>query len=127
MDAIPNKAVSKGKTFRFKKWARNFLIVLLAALAIFIYVHYFFVFGTSVKAGRLDSVVYKGFIFKTYEGKLIQDEFREFEFSIADKAIADSLMLCSGREVELRYKEYLSSVPWRGRSKYLIDKIIDVK
>ena len=79
----------------------------------------------------------KGYIFKTYEGKLIQSGFRsttpgsiqsyEFEFSIENKKIADSLMLNSGKEVELHYKEYLGSVPWRGYSEFIVDSIISIR
>ena len=56
-------------------------------------------FGEGVKAGQLNFVVRKGYIFKTYEGKLIQSGFRsgvagsiqsyEFEFSVANPEIAN--------------------------------------
>ncbi len=133
---------STGKKSGFKKWIRNIIIVLVIALAGFVYIHYFFVLGTGVKAGELNYVVHKGYVFKTYEGKLIQSGFNnsnsniknqtvvqsnQFEFSISDKAIADSLMLCGGREVELHYKEYKGAVPWRGYSKYVVDRIVAVK
>ena len=127
----------------FKKWIRNILIVLVIVLAGFIYFRYFYVFGNGVKAGELNYVVNKGYVFKTYEGKLIQTGFNnsssivakgpsvvqsnQFEFSIADRAVADSLMRCGGREVELSYKEYIAPVPWRGYSKYVVDRIIAVK
>ncbi|MFV0471355.1 MAG: hypothetical protein ACK5L7_04895 [Paludibacteraceae bacterium] len=115
-------------------------IVLAIALAGFIYFKFFFVFGEGVKSGELNYIVKKGIIFKTYEGKLIQSGFRssskissgaavqsnEFEFSVANQAIADSLMLNSGRNMELRYKEYNGAVPWRGFSRYVVDKIITI-
>jgi hypothetical protein len=50
----------------------------------------------------------------------------EFEFSIENKRIADTLMLNSGKEVELHYKEYLGSVPWRGYSEFIVDSIISI-
>jgi hypothetical protein len=37
------------------------------------------------------------------------------------------LMLSSGKEVELHYKEYLHSVPWRGYNKYVVDSIIAIR
>ncbi len=113
--------------------------ILTLALAAFIYFKFYFVFGEGVKAGELNFVVYKGYLFKTYEGKIIQSGFTgrygngtsiqsyEFEFSITDKAIADSLMRCGGRGVELHYKEYLGTLPWRGMQKYVVDSIIAVK
>ena len=113
-------------------------IIAAVALAAFIYFKFYFVFGQGVKAGNLNFVVYKGYVFKTYEGKVIQAGFTgknnttsiqsyEFEFSITDKEIADSLMRCGGREVELHYKEYLGALPWRGMQKYIVDDIIAVK
>ena len=50
----------------------------------------------------------------------------EFNFSVVDKAVADSLMRCSGRVVELRYKEYNGMLPWRGMQKYVVYEILSV-
>jgi hypothetical protein len=115
------------------------LIAVLAAAAI-IYGKFFFVFGEGVKAGELNFVVHKGYVFKTFEGRVIQAGFGkgkginagaiqsyEFDFSITDKAIADSLMRCGGKTVELRYKEYLGTLPWRGKQKYIVDGIVSVR
>ncbi|MCL1868603.1 MAG: hypothetical protein FWF72_06660 [Paludibacter sp.] len=113
------------------------ILIIVLALTIFIYVRYFFVFGDGVKAGELNYFVHKGYIFKTYEGRLIQTGFKsagtttiqsnEFQFSVTNDAIADSLMLYSGKEVELHYKEYLAPLPWRGVSEFVVDKIVSVK
>ncbi len=115
-------------------------IVAVAVLALFVFFKFYFVFGEGVKAGELNFVVYKGYVFKTYEGKVIQAGFNskmknttsaiqsyEFEFSITDPAVADSLMRCSGKLVELHYKEYLGSLPWRGQQKYVVDRILAVR
>ena len=120
-----------------KKFLIYTVSIIFAGLIIFFLARYYFVFGRGVKAGQLNYVVQKGYIFKTYEGKLIQSGFRsttpgsiqsyEFEFSIENKKIADTLMLNSGREVELHYKEYLGSVPWRGYSEFIVDSIISIR
>lgn len=112
-------------------------IIAVLLLTCFVYFKYYFVFGEGVKAGQLNFLVYKGYVFKTYEGKVIQSGFRsqttgtiqsyEFVFSVDNKKVADSLMLCSGKEVELHYKEYLGTLPWRGVNKYIVDKIISVR
>lgn len=118
------------------------IVALLAVilLAGFIYFKFYFVFGEGVKAGELNYVVYKGYVFKTYEGRAIQAGFGkgkgnnagaiqsyEFDFSITDQSIADSLMRCGGKTVELGYKEYLGTLPWRGKQKYIVDKIVSVR
>ncbi len=118
------------------------VLVLILALTAFIYFRFYFVFGEGVKAGELNFVVYKGYVFKTYEGRLIQAGFKgssskgstsstavqsyEFDFSIKEAAIADSLMHCGGKTVELRYKEYLGALPWRGQQKYIVYDIVNV-
>ena len=114
--------------------------IIVLALAAFIFFKFYFVFGEGVKAGELNFVVYKGYVFKTYEGRAIQAGFGkgkgtnpgviqsyEFDFSITDEAIADSLMRCGGKTVELHYKEYLETLPWRGKQKYIVDRIVSVR
>lgn len=114
-----------------------FVAIVVIAAAAFIYIKFYFVFGEGVKAGELNQIVYKGWVWKTYEGRLIQTGFKgaktgnsiqsnEFEFSVADKAVADSLMRCSGKNVELRYKEYRGMLPWRGMQKYVVVSIESV-
>lgn len=51
-------------------------LVVVIALVAFIYFRFYFVFGEGVKAGELNFVVYKGYVFKTYEGRLIQAGFK---------------------------------------------------
>ncbi|WP_019538672.1 hypothetical protein [Proteiniphilum acetatigenes] len=114
-----------------------FLGILIVALGIFIYVRFYYVFGTGVKSGELNYLVYKGVIFKTYEGKLIQSGFRadkpgglqsnQFEFSVEDKKIAEQLMISSGKNVQLHYKEYFGTLPWRGYTKFIVDSIIMIE
>ena len=115
-------------------------LLLILAAALFVYIKFYYVFGEGVKAGELNFVVYKGYVWKTYEGRAIQAGFQkggkgvstaiqsyEFDFSVADKAIADTLMRCSGRNVQLHYKEYLGALPWRGQQKYIVDRIVSVE
>ena len=111
--------------------------ILLFVAAGWIYIKFYFVFGTGVKAGELNQIVYKGWVWKTYEGRLIQTGFKgargggsiqsnEFNFSVVRKDVADSLMRCSGKMVELHYKEYNGALPWRGMQKYVVDSIVSV-
>ena len=110
-----------------------FITAVILGLAVFIYFRYFFVFGEGVKSGHLNYAVKKGNIFKTYEGKLIQQGFKgslqsnEFEFSIKSKHIFDVLELNSGKLFDLHYKEYHAVVPWRGNTVYLVDSIISMR
>lgn len=120
-----------------KKFFRIFLIIAVLALAVFCYFRFYFVFGEGVRNGELNYVVYKGLVFKTYEGKLIQTGIKSqaagsiqsntFEFSITDKELAEELMKSSGKVMELHYKEYFGRLPWRGHTKYVVDNIVSMK
>ncbi len=113
-----------------------FLGILILTLSVFAYVRYYYVFGTGVKSGELNYLVYKGVIFKTYEGKLIQSGFRadkpgglqsnQFDFSVEDEEIARLLMISSGKNVQLHYKEYFGAIPWRGYTKFIVDSIVAI-
>jgi hypothetical protein len=117
-----------------KKFLRIGLLIILIVFAVFIWWRYYFVFGEGVKAGNLNFFVKKGFVFKTYEGRLIQDGFKsaspgalqsnEFEFSVTSDSIAAVLERNSGKVVELRYKEYLHPLPWRGMSNYVVIEVL---
>ncbi|MCU0630613.1 MAG: hypothetical protein MUF37_05645, partial [Methanoregulaceae archaeon] len=125
------------REFKMKKFLRIALPVLIIILAVVFWWRYYFVFGEGVKAGNLNFVVKKGYIFKTWEGRIIQEGFKtpnpnqmqsnEFDFSIIDDAIAQKLERYSGKFVELRYKEYLNAIPWRGNSNYIVTEILEVE
>ncbi len=113
------------------------LVAIFVFLGVFVFYKFYFVFGEGVKAGELNYAVYKGNIFKTYEGKLIQQGFGnnktggiqsyEFEFSIENEEIFKQLENNSGKYFELHYKEYHGTLPWRGNSKYVVDRVINMK
>jgi len=120
-----------------KKFLRIFVSLLIVGVVIFFLARYFFVFGEGSKAGQLNFFVKKGYIFKTYEGRIIQTGYKsqvpgsiqsnEFEFSVVDEKVAITLMSHSGALLELHYKEYLGSIPWRGMSKYIVDSVMSVR
>ena len=113
------------------------LAAVMLFLGVFVWYKYYFVFGEGVKSGTLNYVVNKGYIFKTYEGKLIQEGFGrgktgaltsyEFEFSIQDPNVAKQMEQNSGKYFDLHYKEYNGALPWRGNTKYVVDKIVSMK
>ena len=112
------------------------ILLLLLLGAGYVYWKFFFVFGEGAKAGELNFLVKKGYIFKTYEGKLIQSGIRskapntiqsyDFDFSVTDERIAEQLLVNEGKLVNLHYKEYLGALPWRGYSRYVVDSIISI-
>lgn len=112
------------------------IVVLIVIAGLFFYGRYYWVFGYGYKAGTLNYIVLKGYIFKTYEGEVILAGFQnktgnslqsnEFLFSIDDPAVAHRLELASGKEVQLHYREYFGALPWRGYSKFIVDSVVSV-
>lgn len=107
--------------------------VLLVALSLFIYWRFYFVLAEGTQAGTLNIFQKKGIMFKTYEGKIILSGFKanvqsnEFSFSVTKNKVAEELLKISGREVNVHYKQYFGSLPWRGMQKYMVDSIYEVR
>lgn len=113
------------------------LLVVIISLGLFTYWRFYHPFAEGNKSGLLVQFMLKGYVFKTYEGEMIQAGLRsypnmpvatrDFRFSVAEEAVADSLMKCEGKELVLHYREYFGRLPWRGHTKYVVDKILFVK
>jgi hypothetical protein len=120
-----------------KKFLFIFGFIVLAAAGSFVFWKYFYVFGDGVKTGYLNYIVRKGDVFKTWEGKMIQEGIRsksvgsiqsyEFEFSVANDSIANILQMNSGKLFDLHYKEYHGAVAWRGYTRYMVDQVIRMR
>lgn len=120
---------------------KKFLTILLVSIIVIAGVwfawHFYWVFGEGVKAGQLNNFMKKGFVFKTYEGKLIQTGLKggtagtvqsnEFRFSVTSESVANKLMSNSGKEFELHYKEYMGALPWRGTTEFIVDSILSMR
>jgi hypothetical protein len=112
------------------------VIILTIVIGVFWY-KFYFVFGEGVKAGSLNYFVKKGVLFKTYEGRVVQEGFQsptagglqsnEFRFSVVDSDVALQLERSSGKHVELRYKEYKGKLPWRGTSNFEVTEVLAIK
>jgi hypothetical protein len=111
-------------------------LILTAALAAFIYFRFFFVFSDGFQTGELNKFSYKGYVFKTYEGIMILTGYGNksrgstgtvqsnyFEFSVSDKALADTLSHCTGKRIEVHYKQYFGALPWRGYERAVVDRV----
>ena len=93
-----------------------------------------FFFGEGVKGGQRNYFVKKGYMFKTNEGRLIQTGIRsqapgniasnEFMFSVTDEKVAEQLNKSAGSNIEVHYKEYISPLPWRGVTVFVVDSLI---
>ena len=120
-----------------KVWT-TILSVLLLGLAVFVYFKFFFVYSEGTNEGDINYFQREGFVFKTYEGKMIQTGYNshntsatiqsnEFKFSVVDAKVAEQIDSNSSRQIKLHWKRYLGTLPWRGNSQYVVDSIISVK
>ncbi|MEX2512756.1 MAG: hypothetical protein WD398_07615 [Cyclobacteriaceae bacterium] len=119
-----------------KKYLAPGIIVVFIIIAGIFWWRYYFVFAEGVKAGNLNYFEKKGFLFKTWEGRLVQDGFQspnpgalqsnEFRFSAKGDSVAIMLERSGGQFVELRYKEFLNPIPWRGASKYVVTEVLEI-
>ena len=119
---------------KFLTWIILILVICITVYFLFATV---FTYSDGNRAGRLIKFSHKGYFFKTYEGDLNLGGINTtnggilinnmWQFSVEDKSVADSLSKAEGKDVTLHYKEKMNSLPWRGDSKYIVDKIVEVK
>ena len=111
--------------------------ILVLGLAIFVFFKFFFVYSEGTNEGDINYFQREGFIFKTYEGKMIQTGYNshntsatiqsnEFKFSVVDDRIAEQIDSNSSRQIKLHWKRYLGTLPWRGNSEYIVDSVVSV-
>ena len=116
-----------------KKIFTYIIIIIIVGFGIFAYAHFYWEFGSGTKAGTLNTFMRKGYMFKTYEGKIIQSGFKanvqsnEFNFSVTKESVAQTLLNNAGREVEVHYVEYFGALPWRGMERFIVDSVYQVR
>ena len=109
-------------------------VIVVLALAGFIFFKFCFVYSEGVNEGDINYFQKEGFVFKTYEGKMIQTGLKssknqgaiqsnEFKFSVVDERVARKIEDGSNTGVKLHWKRYLGTLPWRGNSQFIVDSI----
>ena len=113
-------------------------MIAVLALAVFIFFRFCFVYAEGVNEGDINYFQKEGFIFKTYEGKMIQTGLKnskvqgsiqsnEFKFSVVKESVARQLDEGSNTGVKLHWKRYLGTLPWRGNSQVIVDSVYVAK
>ena len=109
-------------------------VIAVLVLAAYIFIKFCFVYSEGVNEGDINYFQKEGFIFKTYEGKMIQTGLKsikgqgsiqsnEFKFSVVDDHVAAMINEGSNVGVKLHWKRYLGTLPWRGKSVFIVDSI----
>ncbi len=120
----PLEQKSKRKSW-FKRFTRNFLIVFILVLSFCIYWFFFNVYSDGERKGTLIKITHKGNLFKTDEGEMWLScrntmNAEKFHFSVTDDSIASVLKSLQDECIQLTYKQYRATLPWRGDSKYIV-------
>ncbi len=112
--------------------------LLIAGLLVFLVTFLLsqFSFSDGDRAGTITKFSRKGFVFKTYEGELLQGGFsegtgqlnaKEFLFSVSPgrDSVAKKIetALLTGKRVRLHYEEKYFRFFWMGDSKYYITNV----
>ena len=115
---------------------RMFIIALLIGIAVFIF-NYYGVYERGVMAGKVLRITEKGVLFKTNEGKLNLETFgalkgsspiaESFDFSVesSQKEVIGQLeeVALSGERVNLYFIKRYVQFPWRGDTRYFVEKV----
>ena len=113
-------------------------VLAVLALAGFIFFKFCFVYSEGVNEGDINYFQREGIIFKTYEGKMIQTGLKntnvqgsiqsnEFKFSVVIESVAKQLNEGTNTGVKLHWKRYLGTLPWRGKSQFIVDSVYVAK
>ena len=113
-------------------WAAVIGVLFIAG---YIYIKFCFAYAEGVNEGDINYFQKEGWIFKTYEGKMIQTGLKsgkgaqgsiqsnEFKFSVDQERVAQQIFEGSNVGVKLHWKRYKGTLPWRGNSQYIVDSI----
>ena len=124
----PSKLASGVK--RAKRWIlRTFALLLVAViviLAAWTWVALSFSYSMGERAGYVQKISKKGWIFKTWEGELAMANLpgampEVFHFSSREDAVAKQLQECLGRRVRIKYEEHVGiPLNWFGDTPYFV-------
>lgn len=115
----------------FKRFTRNFFIVLVLALIFCIYWFFFNSYSKGERTGVLIKITHKGNIFKTDEGEMWlscrqMTNPEKFYFSVANDSITIVLKNLQDECVQLTYTQYRAILPWRGDTKYIVTGVTTI-
>jgi hypothetical protein len=121
-----------------KKFFLTFLGIILVLGILFVIANVTFTYSEGNRAGRLIKFSSRGYLFKTYEGEINLGGITNatngnimmnymWDFSVVDPLVADSLSKLEGKDIRVHYKEKLAKLPWRGDTKYVVDKVEEIK
>lgn len=116
---------------KFRKTFRTVVFLFFVLIGFLVYWFFFNVYSNGERKGTLIKITHKGNIFKTDEGEMwlscrntINAE--KFFFSIKSDSLANVLQNLQDECIQLTYKQYRATLPWRGDSKYIVTGVTKI-
>ncbi len=88
-------------------------------------------YSEGERAGNVIKFSHKGFVFKTWEGELMQRPIattgnEAWHFSVANQQVADDInnAMAQNKHVVLHYCQRYYAFFWQGETQYFIDKVV---
>jgi hypothetical protein len=122
---MEESVIKKKPGSKVRKYFRTFVLFAFVVIALLIYWNYFNVKSNGDRKGVLIKFSHKGNIFKTDEGEMwlgcrqtVNAE--KYFFSVTNDSLASILRNLQDECLQIEYKEYRGTLPWRGESKYVV-------
>lgn len=128
----PLEKESPIKGSKFRKFTRNFFVVLALALIFSIYWFFYNSYSNGERTGILIKITHKGNLFKTDEGEMWlscrqMSNPEKFYFSVTNDSIYVVLKDLQDECVQLSYTQYRAVLPWRGDTKYIVTGVSPIR
>jgi len=125
---MEDSVIKKKPGSKVRKYFRTFVLFAFVVIALLIYWNYFNVKSNGDRKGVLIKFSHKGNIFKTDEGEMwlgcrqtVNAE--KYFFSVTNDSLASILRNLQDECLQIEYKEYRGTLPWRGESKYVVSGV----
>jgi len=122
---MEESVIKKKPGSKVRKYFRTFVLFAFVVIALLIYWNYFNVKSNGDRKGVLIKFSHKGNIFKTDEGEMwlgcrqtVNAE--KYFFSVTNDSLASILRNLQDECLQIEYKEYRGTLPWRGESRYVV-------
>ena len=125
----------KRKHNRWKRVLVWLAVVCAVVLGTAFWLRYLSPYATDCRVtGYVTSVEKRGLVFKTYEADVVSEQAltdttrvysHNLSFSVENPEMVRRLqsMQGTGKPVQIVYKKYYGTLPWRGASKYVIEQV----
>ncbi len=123
----------QGKRFHAGRWMAGLILIPLVVLSLYTWMMLTWSYSSGERAGYVQKLSKKGWIFKTWEGELalatvpgVMPE--KFYFSVREDVVAEKINRTMGKRVALSYEQHVGlPVDWFGETEYFVTGVKPVE